>query len=104
MGEENQIWICLAHVTANQDTESVLESGKKAYVNVLGYAINPLDFEIQIKNALDEMGLILLSIEDEEPFSVRISEWEVNDMILEKAKEVEQTKNIRFTTFHAYSE
>jgi len=104
MGEENQIWICLAHVSANQDTESVLKSGKKAYDNVLGYAINALDFEIQIKNALDEMGLILLSIEDEEPFSVRISEWEVNDMILEKAKEVEQTKNIRFTTFHAYSE
>jgi len=104
MVQNSEVWICLAHVFSDPKADSPLETGKKAYVIVLGYALNAFDLEIKIKNALNDMGLTLLSIEDEEPYSVRISEWEVSEETLEKAKEAEQNKGIRFTTFHTYSE
>lgn len=101
MNTINNIWIGLLHVRSKAP-KGVLENSSGAYVNVLAMAKNINDFVGQIKNALIELNLEFIEIEDVELLSERKEKFEVDSSIIFLAEEVEQSNEMRFGVFHTY--
>lgn len=98
------VWIGLATVKQKKNVYILGRHVKGGFVNALALAKNSKDFSIQIKKALEELGLTMLKLEESEPFAARIANYKVEKILVTKAKEVEETGNVRFGTFDIYKE
>jgi hypothetical protein len=103
MNIETTLWIGLAQISSSLDN-GLLEQGKGAYVNVLAIATNHPDFTDKVKKAITDLGLDFVNIEEVEPFSERIKNYEMNEKIINLAIEVNKTKELRFGDFHTFDD
>ena len=96
------IWIGLVSVVPTERNTTLGHGAGGAYVNVLGYAIDNEDFEDKVGFQCKALGFEIIEIEDAEPFAQRINDWEVSSEIQRLAREVEQTGEFRFGTYHSF--
>ncbi len=97
-----EIWIGLVSVVPTERNTSLGDGTGGAYVNVLGFALGQEDFEDKVKFHCKALGFEPLEIEDAEPFAQRISQWEVANELHALAREVENTGEFRFGTYHSF--
>jgi len=102
MSIQTSIWIGLAQVSSRPGN-GLLEGAKGAYVNVLAIANNASDFTDKVKKAVTDLGLDFVLVEDVEPFSERSENYEINESIINLAIEVNETKELRFGSFHTFN-
>ena len=96
-----EVWIGLAKVKANR--ENTYLNAAHGYVNVLGLSNNKHDFRRNVSFALQNNGLMLIRLQDAEPFDKRIREYNINKSLREIAKSIiKKTIIIEFGTFHTY--
>ena len=96
------LWIGFANVRPKPGTDALHEC-VGAYVNVLGRAMSPTEFQVLAKKALEDVDLLLVSLEDIENFSVRMEKQRVSSKLKEIAEQVAEVGDIRFDTFEAYA-
>lgn len=101
MNIKDNIWIGLAHVSSRPGN-GLLGGANGAYVNILAIADNPSAFLDKVKEALEDIKLDFIRIEDIELFSKRSENYKIDKGIIELAIEVSKTKELRFGTFHTY--
>jgi hypothetical protein len=94
------IWIGLAHVIPN--SENVLDGSIGAYVNIVGYARSPEQFEERIKVAVLGLDMDLLEVKDVELFEMRTTHEEPAPAIFKLVEELKFDRSIKFDTFHSY--
>lgn len=97
-----QVWIGLVGVVPRPGS-AALGNAKGGFTNALALVTDPREFERQVTEALDELGLIPYEFEDIESFTSRIARCEVDEAIKELAPEVERTGNVRLGTFYNFS-
>ncbi len=99
----SEVWIGLATVRPKGD-ESILGHGVVgAVVNVLAIADCEATFARQVKEAAEAMGLELVELEECEVLEKRREKFEVDEALIEKAGEVNSTRDLRFGSFHTYT-
>jgi hypothetical protein len=103
MNTQIKIWIGLAKVS-NIPGQNLLNGAKGAYVNILAMASSSSDFKDKVKKSVIDLGLNLLHIEDVELFSERSKNYEITESIKNLAKEVSETKELRFGNFHTFDD
>lgn len=97
------MWIGLVGVASPPESD-FLEGAKGAYVNVVTLASDVTDYANRVKEALGELGLDLIEIEDSESLSRRMSKWTVDEEIMMMAKTARRTGSVTFGTFYAYED
>ena len=102
MSNQKRVFIGMAHVLANPLTGDVLNGAKGAYVNILGFFVDEAEFIAEAMNVLDTIGLNMVDIEDVEPFSARLDKYEVDEKLLDLAKQVADMHQVMFDSFHTY--
>ena len=100
-GTKKELWIGEAHVK-QPNRDGVLGDADQAYVNAIALAVDRSDLRSQIKQALKELDLELIRLQDAEPLAVRRSKYSIDPSLVGIAKDVKQTGSPRFSTFHAY--
>jgi hypothetical protein len=95
---DGDVWISLVHVAPGETNASILEPSERAFTNALAWATGPDDFQAQVAEELKEMGLAVLEFED----IGLVSEGSEKSRVEDLAREVAETKEVRFTTFDAY--
>ena len=83
---------------------SFLGDAKGAYVNVVASAADLADLEQKVKQALDELGLDLIEMDDAEVLPLVLSKARVSEEILKMAKTVEKLDSVTFGTFYVFDE
>ena len=99
--ESSQIWIGLIVVTGPPENE-FLDGCLGAYVNVLSYAKSYNDYRAQIEEEVNSYGLTIEDIEWAKPLEERLSEFDIESYLLEKAEAVRRTKLVHFGQFHGW--
>jgi len=97
----DKVWIGLALV-AQPTRNGALGDADRAYVNVLALAGDESDFRAQIQDALNELDLTLIGLEDVEPMDARLSKHHVHKDLRRLAKEVQSTGSPQFDTFQTF--
>lgn len=92
LDDKLQIWIGLFEVRFGENCD-LFPSAKGAWVNVLTWAVDVSEFTTKVRNALEAHGMIVVKIEDPEPFSERIANFEVEESLLDLARELESDTN-----------
>jgi hypothetical protein len=101
--ENKELWIGLARVK-QLNRAGALGDADQAYVNVIALARSRTDFRSQIKQALTELDLVLIRLEDPEPLAFRRSKHSIHQELRDLAKQVSRTASLRFGTFHSFDE
>lgn len=96
------LWIALAEVLQRPGTKPLGASNKGACVNVLGMAANSVAFRRRVEKALSAIDLILINLEDVEPFRQRAGKYQVASTLKELARLARMDGQIKFGTFHTY--
>lgn len=95
------IWIGLAKVTSQN--KKILQGAKNAFVQVIAHSHSKQVFRKKVAQALDEMGIKLIRLEDVEVFNKRIKKFEVDSKLLDLADDIVNNKaEICFGAFHTY--
>ncbi len=103
MARQRQIWIGIAEVTPLAGCELLTRGVKGAYVSVLAWATSVEVFPIRVAKTFREKNLVLVDIEDAEPFASFIAKWESTDEILSIVEEVKlDPHSVRYATFHSW--
>ena len=98
-----KIYIGLIEVFAGEGN-SLLETGIIAFVNILAIAENEEEYNFKVKEAINYYGLTLKKIEDVEILEERKKHFEVSDELLNLAENLNDEINLRFGTFHTFTE
>jgi hypothetical protein len=98
---QEEVWIALLEVTPCPKCE-LLDEGTGAFVNALVLAKNILEYQLKIEQALNELYLVLVGIEDIELLSERSTKFLIDEKILQLAKDVQTTNSVRFSTSQIY--
>lgn len=98
---KEEVWIGLINVVP-QPNNDLLGTAKGAYVTALCYVDNNLSYKTRINEAAEELKFTVKEVEEIEKLSIRRKNFKVDEAILKLAKEVEETKQVRFSDFHAY--
>jgi hypothetical protein len=96
-----ELWIGLAHVK-QQFRNGVLGDADQAYVNVMALAKDSVDFHLQVKQAIHDLDLILIDLEDAETMASRLSKHSLHEDLSNLAEEVKQTGGVRFDVFQTF--
>jgi hypothetical protein len=96
------IWIGLVGIVPYEGNDSLGKGTGGAYTNVLGYADNYDDFVSKVANALKTQGFEMFEIEDVELYSDRILKFQVDNEIIELAREVESKNEYRYGKFYTF--
>lgn len=94
-----KVWIGLANVAPLKPGEYGFDG---AFVNVLSKAIDNKDFISRVENSLQEMGMVLIEIEDIEPFESRSALYHVSDEVRALAITAETSGSVELGRFHSY--
>ena len=98
------IWIGLADVLPRPGSDALQSGGAGAHVQVLARAKNAEVFQDVVKEGLGVMGFDVITFEDVELFSDRIRSYEVDETVLEAARQVDSGQSMAFGTFYTYPE
>lgn len=98
---KEELWIGLIKVEQSEK-DGVLGDADQAYTNIIGLAKNKIDFRSQIKQAVEELKLQLLRLEDAEPLSVRQKKSIIHKDLSILAKEVKKTGKVAFDVFATF--
>ena len=101
MEKEAEVWIGLVGVKPVADCD-LLDGAAGAYVNMLAWANCATELRAKATDACGDYKLEVTEFDDVEPFSLRVRQHEVAKELLDLAKEVEATRNVRFGTFHLW--
>lgn len=99
--QKKEVWIGLALVSQPSGV-TTLGDADKAYVNVLSLATDEKGFWESVEKAVEELELVLNSMEDAEPLKIRVSNHFVHPYIIDLAAEAEKTGEVKFDTFQAF--
>jgi hypothetical protein len=102
MKRDKAVWIGLAEVNPIPGSTTLGSDKKGACVNVLIFSSDADEFEKQLTEMLDQLGLKLISLEDVEPFSIRTSNHQVDTALIELAAKVNSHNAIEFGNFHTF--
>ncbi|WP_405272501.1 hypothetical protein [Methanobrevibacter sp.] len=92
MNINNLIWIGLLHVKCFPNNV-YLGNVSGAYVTVLGYAKSCDEFIEKVKIVIENFDFIFVSIKAVEQYSKRIKKYELDECIIQLAKEVKKIKD-----------
>jgi len=95
------IWIGLLQVSSKLEN-GILGSSLGAYVNVLAIAKNSNEFIDKVKEAVNELDLDFVDIEEIDLFTERRKKYRIDNSIIRLAKDVVKYKELRFGDFHTY--
>src|SRR5947207_1526303 len=98
---QRELWIGLAKVKQSSPN-GVLGDADGAYTNAIGIAEGRAGFRSKVREALAELGLRLLRLEDAETLKVRSSKYSVDPELTQVAEEAKKTGGVGFGTFHAF--
>ncbi len=96
-----EVWIGLALVK-QRERDGALGDADQAYVNVLAPAMDGLDFRAQVKQAVKELQLTLIRLDDAETMKARLSKHHIHKDLRNLAKEAERTGLARFDIFQTF--
>jgi hypothetical protein len=97
-----QIWIGLAQVVPMKGCRR-FGNCKGAFVNIVAWAGSMDDFCRRVDNAVTDLDLKLLELEDCEPFARRIKHYGVADEILQMVDTAQENRAATvFGTFHMW--
>jgi hypothetical protein len=99
--EEKEIWIGLAKVK-QPERNGVLGDADQAYTNVLALAKTKFGFRKQAKQAIEELGLQLMRLEDAEPIKFRSLKYSVPKKTLALADKARKENRVVFTVFASF--
>ena len=99
--EKEEIWIGLAKVKQS-DRNGVLGDADQAYTNVLALAQSKVNFRFQVKQAIEELELLLLRLEETEPLRIRLLRTTPHKDILALADDVKKDKKLAFDVFATF--
>jgi hypothetical protein len=99
--QEKEVWIGLARVK-QPDRNGVLGDADQAYTNVLALAKNRFDFRSQVKQAIEELELKLLKLEESEPLRLHLLQTTPHKDILALANNVKRDETVAFDAFHSF--
>ncbi len=99
--EQEEIWIGLAKVKQS-DRNGVLGDADQAYTNVLALAKSKIDFRSQVKQALKELELQLLRLEEAEPLRLCLLRKLPHKNVLALADDVKKYKRVAFDVFATF--
>lgn len=94
-----KVWIGFANVAPLKPNESGFDG---AFVNVLSKATDNKDFISRVESSLHKMGMVLIEIDDIEPFESRSASYHVHDEIKALAITAETSGNVEFDSFQSY--
>jgi len=83
---------------------SFLGEAEGAYVNVVASAADLTELEQKVKQALGELGLDLIEMDDAEILPLTLSKARVSEEVLTMAKTVKKLDSVAFGTFYVYDE
>lgn len=101
IASSKEVWIGLALVKQPK-RNGALGDADRAYVNVLALAINGSDFRAQVREALKELRLTLIKLEDAETMKSRLSKHSVHRDLRNLAEEVELRGSPQFDIFQSF--
>jgi len=81
-----------------------LGQAQGGYVNVVASATDFCEFERKVKDALDELGLDLIEIDEAEVLPLTLSKARVSQEIRTMAKAVRKIDSVAFGTFFVFDE
>jgi hypothetical protein len=97
----NELWIGLAKVEQSS-SNGVLGDADRAYTNAIAIADSRVSFRAKVREAMAELGLRLIRLEDAETLKARSSKYSVDSELMKTAEEVRNTGRVGFGTFHAF--
>jgi hypothetical protein len=100
---KNELWIGLAKVEQSSGND-VLGDADGAYTNAIAVADSRIGFRAKVKEALAELELRLVRLENAETLKDRLSKHSIDPELSDVAEEVIKTRRVGFGTFHAFTE
>lgn len=98
-----QLWMSLVGALQRPGIH-FLGDAKGGYVHVIAEASNQAEFEQKVSDALDELGLDLIDIDDVKALPLKLSDAQLSKELLTMAKTVRRTGSIAFGTFYPFEE
>jgi hypothetical protein len=95
------MWIGMVEVKCPPQND-ILDGAKGAYVNIVAPAASEKDFYHQVEKAVKSLDLNLVNIDDAEPLSQRMTDYQVDEEIEKIAQEATEQNSLRFGTFHTF--
>lgn len=96
-----ELWIGLAKVEQSS-RNGVLGDTEGAYTNAIAIADGRASFRSKVKEALADLDLRLIRLEDAETLKARLSKYSVDPELRKIAKAASNTGRVGFGTFHAF--
>jgi hypothetical protein len=101
-GKHSELWIGLAKVIPSNSSSDILGDAEGAYTNAIGLAVNKAKFRLQVKEALAELGLLLIRRENSERLEDRSAKYVIDQELKKVATKARVSNRIMFGTFHAF--
>lgn len=92
------VWAALVHIAPGESNVETLGTSEGAYTNALAWATDEDDFQAQVTGELAALGL---GVEEFEDVGL-VSEGTDRERVEDLAREVTESREVRFTTFHVY--
>lgn len=99
--KQRQLWIGLAKVE-QLNSNGVLGDAEGAFTNAIALAEGRASFRRQVKEALDELDLRLIRLENPERLKNRLTKHSIDPELREVAEAATNNDRVNFGTFHAY--
>ena|SRR6266404_7639490 len=96
-----ELWIGLAKVEQSS-RNGVLGDADRAFTNAIAIADGRASFRAKVREALAELGLRLMRLEDAETLKARSSKYSIDPELMKIAEETSNTGQVGFGTFHAF--
>lgn len=96
-----ELWIGLAKVEPSS-RNGVLGDTKGAYTNAIATADGRANFRTKVKEALADLELRLIRLEDVETLKSRLSKYSIDPELRKVAKVASNSGQVSFGTFHAF--
>lgn len=96
-----ELWIGLAKVKQSS-RNGVLGDTEGAYTNAIAIADGRENFRSKVKEALADLDLLLIRLEDAETLKGRLSKYSIDPELRKVAKAASNTGRVGFSTFHAF--
>ncbi len=96
-----ELWIGLAKVEQSSGN-GVLGDTEGAYTNAIAIADGRASFRSKVKDALADLDLRLIGLEDAETLNARLSKYSLDAELRKVAKAAKDTGQVGFGTFHEF--
>ena len=100
-GLKDEVWIGLVALSG-APTNPALQGSNGAYSNVLARCHNKDEFRASVSHAASSLDLRLEELLWADPLTTRVRRHEVEEYLLDLAREVESEGCVRFGVFHTW--